>query len=147
RTELGHIEEWLRQLALARPQVELRLTHNGKPSRRWKGEADLLSDVRLHETLGPEVARHAMRVDDEGAGLRVHGWIARPGERPAGAPPGQPRPGAHVLHTAPDPPPSAGACGETGVLGRGLPRPPAGVCAVPRAGSTPGRRERASCQA
>ncbi|MCE7032640.1 DNA mismatch repair endonuclease MutL [Lysobacter sp. GX 14042] len=85
RTELGHIEEWLRQLALARPQVELRLTHNGKPSRRWKGEADLLSDVRLHETLGPEFARHAMRVEHEGAGLRLHGWVARPAYNRASA--------------------------------------------------------------
>ena len=85
RTELGHIEEWLRQLALARPQVELRVTHNGKPSRRWKGEVDLLSDVRLHETLGPEFARHAMRVDHEGAGLRLHGWIARPAYNRASA--------------------------------------------------------------
>src|SRR5690606_31293553 len=85
RTELAPIEEWPRQLALARPQVELRLTHNGKPSRRWKGEADLLSDVRLHETLGPEFARHAMRVDHEGAGLRLHGWIARPAYNRASA--------------------------------------------------------------
>jgi len=78
RTELGHIEEWLRQLALARPDVELRVSHNGKPSRRWKGESDLLSDVRLHETLGEEFARNALHVDQEGAGLRLHGWIARP---------------------------------------------------------------------
>ncbi|MET0755969.1 MAG: DNA mismatch repair endonuclease MutL, partial [Pseudoxanthomonas sp.] len=28
RTELGHIEEWLRSLALARPDVELRVSHN-----------------------------------------------------------------------------------------------------------------------
>ncbi|MEO5630125.1 MAG: DNA mismatch repair endonuclease MutL, partial [Thermomonas sp.] len=48
RTELSHIEEWLRSLALARPDVELRVSHNGKPSRRWKGESDLLSEVRLH---------------------------------------------------------------------------------------------------
>ncbi|MEN9310463.1 MAG: mismatch repair endonuclease MutL, partial [Pseudomonadota bacterium] len=33
RTELAHIEDWLRTLALARPDVELRVTHNGKPSR------------------------------------------------------------------------------------------------------------------
>ncbi|TBR07925.1 MAG: DNA mismatch repair protein MutL, partial [Lysobacter sp.] len=49
RTELSHIEDWLRQLALARPDVELRVSHNGKPSRRWKGERDLLSGERLHE--------------------------------------------------------------------------------------------------
>ncbi len=83
RTELGHIEEWLRQLALARPDVELRVSHNGKPSRRWKGEADILersglSDARLHETLGEGFASQALRVEHEAAGLRLHGWIARP---------------------------------------------------------------------
>ncbi|MCF7220907.1 DNA mismatch repair endonuclease MutL [Marilutibacter chinensis] len=83
RTELGHIEEWLRQLALARPDVELRVTHNGKPTRRWKGEGSLLdggalSDVRLNETLGEEFARNALRVDHAAAGLRLHGWIAQP---------------------------------------------------------------------
>ncbi|MFC5568598.1 DNA mismatch repair endonuclease MutL [Lysobacter yangpyeongensis] len=78
RTELGHIEEWLRQLALARPDVELRVSHNGKASRRWKGEGDLLSEVRLHEALGEEFAHHALRIDHSAAGLRLHGWIAQP---------------------------------------------------------------------
>ncbi len=83
RTELSHIEEWLRQLALARPDVELRVAHNGKPSRRWKGDADMLgkaglSDMRLHETLGEDFARNALPVDHSGAGLRLHGWIAEP---------------------------------------------------------------------
>ena len=83
RTELSHIEEWLRSLALARPDVELRVSHNGKPSRRWKGEGQLqagtlLGDVRLHEALGQDFARNALRVDHSGAGLRLHGWIAQP---------------------------------------------------------------------
>ncbi|QOW21250.1 DNA mismatch repair endonuclease MutL [Novilysobacter avium] len=83
RTELSHIEEWLRQLALARPDVEVRVSHNGKPSRRWKGDADMLdqaglSDLRLHETLGEEFANNAIPVDHSGAGLRLHGWIAEP---------------------------------------------------------------------
>ena len=84
RTELGHIEDWLRSLALARPDVELRVSHNGKPSRRWKGEGEdmleqaLLSDARLRETLGEAFAANAMHVDHAGAGLRLRGWIARP---------------------------------------------------------------------
>ncbi|WP_133480212.1 DNA mismatch repair endonuclease MutL [Cognatilysobacter segetis] len=83
RTELSHIEDWLRQLALARPDVELRVSHNGKPSRRWKGERDLLSGERLHEALGPDFVRHALRVehggiDADGRGLRLQGWIAEP---------------------------------------------------------------------
>lgn len=78
RTELSHIEEWLRQLALSRPDVELRVAHNGRPSRRWKGEGSLLTDVRLHEALGEEFARNALAVDHAAAGLRLHGWIGRP---------------------------------------------------------------------
>ena len=85
RTELSHIEEWLRSLALARPDVELRVSHNGKPSRRWKGEGDLLSDVRLHEALGEDFARNALRVDHEGAGMHLHGWIAQPSYNRASA--------------------------------------------------------------
>ena len=77
RTELGHIEEWLRSLALARPDVELRVSHNGRPSRRYK--PDLLdASFRLNETLGENFARQALRVDHAAAGLRLHGWIALP---------------------------------------------------------------------
>ena len=77
RTELGHIEEWLRSLALARPDVELRVSHNGRPSRRYK--PDLLdASFRLNETLGEDFARQALRVDHVAAGLRLHGWIALP---------------------------------------------------------------------
>ncbi|HRA57309.1 MAG TPA: DNA mismatch repair endonuclease MutL, partial [Thermomonas sp.] len=78
RTELAHIEDWLRTLALARPDVELRVTHNGKPSRRWKGEGDLLSELRLHEALGEDFARNVLRVEHSAAGMRLHGWIAQP---------------------------------------------------------------------
>ncbi|WP_372012892.1 DNA mismatch repair endonuclease MutL [Pseudoxanthomonas sp. 10H] len=77
RTELGHIEEWLRSLALARPDVELRVSHNGKPSRRYRA-GDLDAAARLGETLGEDFARSALRIDHSGAGLRLHGWIAQP---------------------------------------------------------------------
>src|SRR5690606_41326406 len=84
RTELSHIEEWLRALALARPDVELRVSHNGRASRRYRA-ADLVGDdasqatpERLLETLGEEFARNALRIDHAGARLRLHGWIARP---------------------------------------------------------------------
>lgn len=82
RTELSHIEDWLRQLALARPDVELRVSHNGRPSRRWKGERDLLAGERLHEALGEDFVRHALRIEHamqpDGHGLRLQGWIAAP---------------------------------------------------------------------
>ena len=96
RTELGHIEEWLRSLALARPDVELRVSHNGRASRRYRGgegEGLALEDGgagRLLETLGEAFAQAALRVEhatparitDEGRdsapALRLHGWIAQP---------------------------------------------------------------------
>lgn len=78
RTELGHIEEWLRSLALARPDVELRVSHNGRPTRRYKGGEDLDALERLGETLGEEFARQGLRVEHSGAGMRLHGWIAQP---------------------------------------------------------------------
>jgi DNA mismatch repair protein MutL len=85
RTELSHVEEWLRSLALARPDVELRVSHNGRASRRYRG-ADLgdapdggtATPERLVETLGGDFAANALRVDHAGAGLRLHGWIGRP---------------------------------------------------------------------
>ncbi len=91
RTELGHIEEWLRQLALARPDVELRVSHNGKPLRRYKGDQGggdsgaLFSGDRLAETLGEEFLANALPIDhaaplstDSGSTMRLHGWIAQP---------------------------------------------------------------------
>src|SRR5690606_22853739 len=70
---------------------ELRVTHNGKPSRRYRalgvlgGDAATDSPERLLETLGGEFARNALRVEHAAAGLRLHGWIARPAYNRAAA--------------------------------------------------------------
>jgi DNA mismatch repair protein MutL len=90
RTELGHIEEWLRSLALARPDVELRVSHNGRPSRRYKGDTELglgggFPGERLVETLGADFAKSVLQLDHSGAGLRLRGWIAQPAYNRASA--------------------------------------------------------------
>jgi DNA mismatch repair protein MutL len=90
RTELGHIEEWLRTLALARPDVEVRVGHNGKPLRRYRGDtaagqAPRTAGARLVDTLGEEFSRNVLRIDHSGAGLRLHGWIAQPAYNRASA--------------------------------------------------------------
>ncbi len=89
RTELGHVEEWLRSLALARPDVELRVSHNGRASRRYKGDGELFSGERLVETLGGEFAKNALQVEhaagDAARALRLHGWIAQPAYNRASA--------------------------------------------------------------
>lgn len=77
RTELGHVEDWLRQLALARPTIELKLHHNGRLLRHYRpngGDAP----KRLAEALGPEFHERALGVDHAQAGLRLRGWIGLP---------------------------------------------------------------------
>jgi len=79
RTELGHVEEWLRSLALARPQVELAISHTGKlgkPYRPGAGDGERLR--RVAEALGPEFVGNCLAIDHGGAGLRLHGWVGLP---------------------------------------------------------------------
>jgi len=81
RTELAHIEQWLRSLVLSRPDVELRISHNGKPHRRYRGaDADdaCVSNARLAETLGEEFARQSLFFEHADAGLHLSGWIGLP---------------------------------------------------------------------
>lgn len=79
RTELGHIEEWLRSLALARPSVELRISHNGRASRHYKPVRDGGERLRrVAEALGEEFTRQCLEIEHAAAGLRLHGWVGLP---------------------------------------------------------------------
>ncbi len=79
RTELGHIEEWLRSLALARPGVELRISHNGRASRHYKPVRDGGERLRrVAEALGEDFTRQCLAVEHAAAGLRLHGWVGLP---------------------------------------------------------------------
>lgn len=79
RTEFGHIEDWLQALALARPEVEFRLTHNGKSVLALKpaGDDGQLR-LRLRAILGPEFAARALALHHEVAGVTLEGWIGLP---------------------------------------------------------------------
>ncbi len=79
RTEFGHIDELVKAIALAHPQVEFRLSHNGKPLRLLRpadSEAALLA--RIGEILGAEFSAQSLRIDHAGAGLRLSGWVGLP---------------------------------------------------------------------
>ncbi|MEO8159798.1 MAG: DNA mismatch repair endonuclease MutL [Arenimonas sp.] len=79
RTELGHVEEWLRSLALARPDVELRLAHNGRPTRQYRTSPDEAQGLqRVAEALGQEFTAACIALDHEAAGLRLRGWVGLP---------------------------------------------------------------------
>ena len=79
RTELYHVQEALRRLALSRFDVGFSLAHQGRglwsvapattPGERYK---------RLVALLGQEFADNALEVELEGAGLHLAGWLGLP---------------------------------------------------------------------
>lgn len=79
RTELGHIDDLIKTLALAHAEVEFRLGHNGKPLRVYKAARDEASALaRVAEVLGPEFPERSLRVEQTGAGMRLSGWVGLP---------------------------------------------------------------------
>ncbi|MGH8184412.1 MAG: DNA mismatch repair endonuclease MutL, partial [Rhodanobacteraceae bacterium] len=79
RTEFGHIDELVRSLALARPNVEFRLLHNGKPVRMLKPALDQTAQLqRAGELLGESFAQNCLRVEHAAAGLHLTGWVGLP---------------------------------------------------------------------
>ena len=83
RTEYGHIEELLRVLALARPDVAFRLSHNGKATRLYRpadavGGDSGMDDRRLGEGLGADFLKQSIAIDESAAGLRLVGRVGLP---------------------------------------------------------------------
>ncbi|HKB60576.1 MAG TPA: DNA mismatch repair endonuclease MutL [Gallionellaceae bacterium] len=101
-TEFAHCEETFRRIALSRPDVAFSLQHNGKtvwqltasPQHAFPpsnfppeggsatvppalGAGDSLS-ARIAALLGDEFSHHAVRLDRQAAGLRLHGLAALP---------------------------------------------------------------------
>ena len=77
RTELGHVEDWLRAIALARPEVAITLVHNGRTLLRDEvsGESP---EARVDAMLGEEFLAHSLRIDHSAVGLRLHGHVGLP---------------------------------------------------------------------
>ncbi len=104
RTELGHIEQLIRRMALARADVGFRVQHNGRelfdlranPEARPLVLDDPAADrdigdntdgypswsgtraERLRSLLGDAFVEHALEVDEQAVGLALQGWVARP---------------------------------------------------------------------
>lgn len=79
RTEFNHVDELVRSIALARNDVEFRLSHNGKVVRIYKVQDDGgESTQRLAEVLGADFLGNSIRIEQSGAGMRLHGWVGLP---------------------------------------------------------------------
>ncbi|MEO8748720.1 MAG: DNA mismatch repair endonuclease MutL [Rhodanobacter sp.] len=79
RTEFAHIDDLLKSLALARDDVEFRLSHNGKPVRTWKAATSEQAVLqRVAGVLGEDFPTRSLRVDHLAAGLQLSGWVGLP---------------------------------------------------------------------
>ena len=70
RTELQHVSDVVRRLALARPDVAFRLVHGGRTAFRARSE-----EGRLDEVVGRGFKASAASVGAAADGLHLRGWI------------------------------------------------------------------------
>ena len=79
RTELGQVERLVERLALSRFDVGFRLLSARRtladhpPARDERAR-----DARVAAVLGDEFIRHALKLEHDGAGMRLHGWFCLP---------------------------------------------------------------------
>ena len=89
RTEYGHVEDALHTIALAHPQVEFRLSHNGKSERVYAPQKERLRgdgareestrpDDRLRSVFGPNFEAASIALDQSLAGLWLRGRLGLP---------------------------------------------------------------------
>ncbi len=79
KTEFGHIEKWLRRLALSRPDVAFTLTHNGRVVFKLSAAGDEKQQLaRVAKICGDAFAEQAVHIDHETEGTAIAGWIALP---------------------------------------------------------------------
>jgi DNA mismatch repair protein MutL len=75
-TEMGHICEVCTRIALARPGLQLTLTHNGKQVYEVPAAADLLERIRLF--CGADVAERLYAIDNFQGPAHLYGFIGDP---------------------------------------------------------------------
>ncbi len=74
-TEFGHCEAAFERVALSRPDVSFMLQHNGRAISRY---AISPANKRFTEVLGAEFSAESIAVNEEAAGLKLWGAIAKP---------------------------------------------------------------------
>jgi DNA mismatch repair protein MutL len=79
RTEFGHIEKWLRRLALSRPGAAFTLTHNRRTVLSLPAAASREQQLaRLARLCGEAFADQSIHLEHETEGVAIQGWIALP---------------------------------------------------------------------
>ena len=74
-TEFAHCDDMFRRIALARPELGLQLTHNGRVIHRLPPAAP---DARAAALMGDDFIRNARALDADAGPLRVSGFVSLP---------------------------------------------------------------------
>jgi DNA mismatch repair protein MutL len=79
RTEFTHLDSVVKNLALARFDVEFTLRHNQRPLLRLPAAADRAQrEARIVELCGAEFLEHARYFEKQIEGMHLEGWLAAP---------------------------------------------------------------------
>lgn len=79
KTEFTHIDEVIRRIALARFDVAITLTHNGKIIRQYQGLPNKTQyGKRVAKICGQKFIDHALVIDCQHDDLHLWGWVATP---------------------------------------------------------------------
>ena len=79
KTEFAHIDEVIRRIALAKFNIALTLTHNGKIVRQYRQAADLPQQLkRISAICGEDFVKNALRIDWKHDDLHLSGWLTAP---------------------------------------------------------------------
>ena len=79
RTEFGHIEKWIRRLALSRPEIAFTLTHNQRTVMQLAAAKDEEAQrQRVAKICGDAFAEQCVYIEREVEGIALFGWIALP---------------------------------------------------------------------
>ncbi|HGO5823620.1 TPA: DNA mismatch repair endonuclease MutL [Mannheimia haemolytica] len=81
KTEFAHIDEVVRRIALAKPNISFSLNHNGKAVRQYRKVQDNSVEQqqkRVAAICGNEFIQHSTYIDWQHGDLHLHGWVGSP---------------------------------------------------------------------
>lgn len=79
KTEFNHIDEIIRRIALARFDVTINLSHNGKMVRQYRAVPEGgQKERRLGAICGTAFLEHALAIEWQHGDLTLRGWVADP---------------------------------------------------------------------
>jgi DNA mismatch repair protein MutL len=75
-TEMGHIADIVSSIAMARPDVQIRLDHNNKTIKNWPATSSAIQ--RIMDVVGRDLQNELHPIETKQHGISISGWISSP---------------------------------------------------------------------